>query len=262
MTAAHVATDDAVPRLAPGRRGVGSRLSAGHVVMVVAGLLGALLTLSLLKAADKTIPVAVAAGDIAAGERVDSGSFRVDDVRVDASVLDTLVPQEDLDSLEGRVTSRRIEEGELVRRSDLQPRGSGSTPRSMSFPIDASRAVGGELSAGDRVDVVAAADGGARYVLADVEVLAVEGGGGSGALRADDGGLTLTLAVGPSDAVSLASALDGATVTIVRATGAPPIRGGLPSVAAPPAAAPAGFDSTDVAGEPGGGDSGVEEPMP
>lgn len=253
MTAAPVATDETVARLAPRRRGLSSRLSAGHIVMVVAGLLGSLLTLSLLKAADKTVPVAVAAGDLAEGERVDTRSFRLAEVRVDASMLDTLVPQADLASVVGSRTSRRIEEGELVRRSDLQLRGSGSTPRSMSFPIEAARAVGGELSAGDHVDVVAADDGGARYVLAGVEVLAVDGGGGSGALRAGDEALTVTLAVGPSDAVSLASALDGATVTLVRSTGSAPIEGALPSVAPPPAAAATGpaLEVSSADGAPG-----------
>ena len=40
------------------RRALTSRVSTGHVVMVVAGLLGALLTLSALRAADDTRPVA------------------------------------------------------------------------------------------------------------------------------------------------------------------------------------------------------------
>ena len=233
MTAASVRPDDAIVQLGSPRRPFSSRLSAGHVVMVVAGLLGFLLTLALLDAADESVPVAVAASDIDAGERVHVASFAVVDVRAGGAVLDTLVLGDDIDAIEGRVAGRHLERGELVSRSALAPAGGGSVPRSMSFPIAAARAVDGELTAGDRVDVVAASEGAAHYVLAGVEVLAVGGGGGSGALQAGDDALTVTMAVRPSDAVRLAAALDGAEVTLVRSTGAAPLDGAPPSASEP-----------------------------
>ncbi len=230
MAAATLRQEEAIARLPAPRRPLASRLSAGHVVMVVAGLLGFLLTLGLLRAADRTVPVAVAAADIEAGERVDAGSFDLVDVHAGGSVLDTLVVADLIDSIDGRVAARRVGRGELVALSDLRTAGAGAAPRSMSFPIDAARAVGGALDAGDRVDVLAASDGAARYVLADVEVLAVGGGGGSGALRAGDDALTVTLAVQPDDAIRLAAALDGSAVTLVRSTGAEPVVGEPPPV--------------------------------
>lgn len=223
MTAAAVGPDDSIARLPTQRRPMSSRLSVGHVVMAVAGLLGFLLTLALLQAADETVAVAVAASDIEAGERVDAGSFELADVGAGGAVIDTLLLGEEIDTIEGRVAARRVEKGELVSLSDLEPAGAGAAPRSMSFPIEAARAVDGGLAPGDRVDVVAASDGAARYVLAGAEVLAVDSGGGSGALRTGGDALTVTLAVLPDDAVRLAAALDGATVTLVRSTGAEPL---------------------------------------
>jgi len=233
MMAATGGSGEPIADLPAPRRPFASRLSAGHLVMVVAGLLGFLLTLALLRAADETVPVAVAAADIEAGERVGAASFDVVDVGAAGTVLDTLVLADEIDAVEGRVAGRKVERGELVSHSDLEPAGRGSVPRSMSFPIDAARAVDGVLDAGDRVDVVAASDGAAHYVLAGVEVIAVEAGGGSGALRVGDEALTVTIAVRPGDAVRLAAALDGAVVTLIRSTGARPIEGeSLPALGA------------------------------
>jgi len=233
MSAAGVGTDETIARRPARRRPLSSRLSAGHVVMAVAGLLGFLLTLTLLDAADETVPVAVAASDIEAGERIDAASFGVVDVRADAAVLDTLVLGEEIDTIMGHVAGRRIGRGELVSLSDLETAGRGAVPRSMSFSIDVARALDGVLNAGDRVDVVAAAEGAAHYVLADVEVLAVDDGGRSGALQTGGDALTVTVAVRPGDAVRLAAALDGAEVTLVRSTGAVPLEGASPTASEP-----------------------------
>jgi hypothetical protein len=93
----------------------------------------------------------------------------------------------------------------------------------MSFPIDRSRALDGELVAGDTVDVVAAdaRTGEARYVATGAEVLRVAGTS-RGALGGDDT-MTVTLAVDPDTALTIATALHGNDLTLVRATGAPAI---------------------------------------
>ena len=75
----------------PPRRSLRGRLSVGHVVMIVAGLLGALLTLAVLRRADDTTPVAVAAREIPAGAEVTSGDFDLTEVKVDDDVASTLI---------------------------------------------------------------------------------------------------------------------------------------------------------------------------
>jgi Flp pilus assembly protein CpaB len=112
--------------------------------------------------------------------------------------------------------------GDLLERSDLAAPATGAAARSVSFPIDASLAVDGNLAVGDRVDVLASSDDGARsgYVLAGVDVVAVHSSN-SGPLRAGDGQITITVAVDAAGAQRLASALHGAHLLVVRATGAP-----------------------------------------
>jgi Flp pilus assembly protein CpaB len=99
----------------------------------------------------------------------------------------------------------------------------------MSFSIARARAVGGKLTAGDRVDVLAVEhdSGRAGYVVLDAEVVAAEGRSG-GALSGASDDITITLVVDPATAPELASAIDAGTVTLVRSTGAPAVRGQAP----------------------------------
>jgi Flp pilus assembly protein CpaB len=202
------------------RRALTSRVSTGHVVMVVAGLLGALLTLSALRAADDTRPVLVAAHDIVPGTVIDSRSFRTSSIHADAGVLATLFDASAVDDLRGQIAVARIPAGSLVTHDDVRAVAAGRAPRAMSFPIPVTRAVGGALGAGDRVDVLSVQHntGRSRYVATDAMVLAYSNHGG-GALQGSDDA-SITLAVEPEVAARIASALETGSVTLVRATGA------------------------------------------
>jgi Flp pilus assembly protein CpaB len=202
------------------RRALTSRVSTGHVVMVVAGLLGALLTLSALRAADDTRPVLVAARDIVPGTVIDSRWLRVSNIHADAAVLATLFDANAIDELRGQIAVGRIPAGSLVTHDDVRSTTAGKAPRAMSFPIPITRAVGGALVAGDRVDVLSVEHntGRSNYVATDASVLAFSNHGG-GALQGSDDA-SITLAVEPAVAARIASALETGSVTLVRATGA------------------------------------------
>jgi Flp pilus assembly protein CpaB len=193
--------------------------------MVLAGALGVLLTLSVLRAADRTQPVLVAAHDLAPGTVIDDGDVRVARVHAGGPVLATLFGPRDLPRLRGQVVTGNVASGALVARTDVRAVGSPGVTRVMSFPLPRARAVGGKLAPGDRVDLVAVDRGSGRagYVLTDAEVIAVDGPGGGPLGRASDD-VTVTLAVGGEDAPRLAAALEAGTVTLVRATGAAPLR--------------------------------------
>jgi Flp pilus assembly protein CpaB len=214
------------------RRSLASRLSAGHVVMLVAGLLGVLLTLRLVRAADESRPVLVAARDLVPGSVVDERAVRVGRVVADADVLASLVPAARADDVRGMVVTVPVAAGALLTRPSLRAPASGDAPRSISVPIARSRAVAGDVATGDRVDLVSVDPDSrvARYVADGVEVLAVAGAT-DGPLGAGDE-LTVTLAVAPDSALAVAAAAASESLFLVRATGAEP----LPPV--PPAAPP------------------------
>lgn len=211
------------------RRAFSSRVSTGHVVMVLAGALGVLLTLTVLKSADNTRPVLVAAHDIVPGTVINDASVRIAQVHVDASVLATLFDSDQLAGLRGRVVTTTVHEGELIARGAVSDLDAHASTRVMSFSIARARAVGGKLSTGDRVDVLAVdhTSGEAGYVLTDAEIVAVEGRGG-GALSGAADDVTITLVVDPRSARLLAAAIDAGTVMLVRSTGAPEALGLTP----------------------------------
>jgi Flp pilus assembly protein CpaB len=211
------------------RRELASRVSTGHVVMVLAGALGVLLTLTVLRSADDTRPVLVAARDLAPGTVLEDASFRVAHVHADAAILATLYASDQLGALRGHVVTSVVHEGELVAHTAVAER-DGRSARTMSFPIPRSRAVAGKLETGDRVDVLAVDhdSGRADYVVTDAEVVSAESRS-AGALAGASDDVTVTLVVDPESAPALAAALDGRTVMLVRATGAPP----MPARAAP-----------------------------
>jgi pilus assembly protein CpaB len=211
------------------RREMSSRLSTGHVVMVLAGALGVLLTLTVLRSADDTRPVLVAARDLAPGTVINDASVRVARVHADASVLATLFRAEQFGGVRGRVVTTVVHEGELIARGAVSALDAHVATRIMSFPMARARAVGGKLTTGDRVDVVAVDhdSGEAGYVVTDAEVVAVEGRNG-GALSGASDDVTITLVVDQATAPELASAIDAGTVMLVRSTGAPAVHGQTP----------------------------------
>lgn len=211
------------------RRGLSSRVSTGHVVMVLAGALGVLLTLTVLRSADDTRPVIVAAHDLAPGTVLSDASVHVARIHADASVLGTLFRADQIGTLRGRVVTATVQQGELLARGAVSALDAHASTRVMSFPIARARAVGGKLSTGDRVDVLAVDhdSGAAGYVLTDAEVVAVDGRSG-GALSGASDDVTITLVVDPTSAPELASAIDAGTVMLVRSTGAPAVHGQTP----------------------------------
>src|SRR6266550_3325132 len=203
------------------RRALRSRVSSGHVLMVVAGLLGLLLSLSVLRRADDTVAVVVAARDLASGTRLRPEMVRTARIHAEARVLGNLVPADGLDALDGSIVLASLRVGDLLARSGLGPASTRGAARAVSFPVDSALAVGGQLSAGDRVDVLASANdcSGSGYVLVGADVVAVHASG-TGPLRASDGHLSITVAVDSAGAQRLAASLHVADLLVVRSTGA------------------------------------------
>ena len=147
----------------------------------------------------------VAADDVVPGTVIAADSVRTARIDADDAVMASLYGPEDLDALEGRVATASIAKGSLVTRDAVQSSDAGAAVRSMSFPIPRAHALGGALTSGDRVDILAVGQDGsdAGYVMTGVEVLAVDGGRGGPLGTPED--VTLTIAVEADGAVRLAS---------------------------------------------------------
>ena len=201
-----------------------TRVSSGHIIMLLAGALGLLLTVSLLRTAGNTQPVLVAARDLAPGTVLDAGNVRVSRVHVDASVLTTLIPGDRPASIKGQVVVGSVRGGALLTHDLVRSVDAHAATRVMSVPIARAKAVDGRLVAGDHVDVLGVDHdtGRAGYVLTDAEVVTVDGHS-SGALSGASDDVTVTLVVDGATAPRLASAVAAGTVMLVRSTGAAPL---------------------------------------
>jgi Flp pilus assembly protein CpaB len=202
------------------RRTVLSRLSLGHVIMLVSGLLGVILTYTLLRERDEVTQVAVASESIEAGTVVTADQFRLVEVDAANEQLDTLLTNDELESLEGLIAVNSIASNEFIDRTDFVPASSTSGLRAMSLPIEPQHAAGGALAVGDTVDVIGVRDGAASYLAQGIEVLSVGGADSQGGLVGARDTLTLTLAVDEQTALELAAVLSDGSIEIVRATGA------------------------------------------
>jgi Flp pilus assembly protein CpaB len=218
---ATAAPDRATGEAPPARqrhRSVLNLVSGGHLVMIVAGLLGMLLTLALLRSADHRVRVAVAAHDLLPGDRVGPDDLRYERVKMDDDLLATVLEPDDVDAIAGSVAIGPVDEGELVARRDLRRPAAGSGLRAVSIPIDPSRAVAGDLSAGDRADVIMAGDREVAIIIAGAEVLAVNGPDDGTFGQAEDE-LAITLAVNAEEAQLLAAAVTDGDILVARSTG-------------------------------------------
>jgi len=205
-------------------RGLVGRLSGGHLLTLAAGLLGAACTFAALRAIDDTVDVAVARHDLPPGTRVQRSDLTAAAIRADGELLRRLVRADDAEELVGRVVVDEIDGGDPVLMSSLRSAAAPDGQRAMSFAVSESRAAGGAIEAGDRVDVLATdRDGDVGYALVDAEVLARSDAGDGAPIRSGGDELTLTLAVDADGARRLAAALAADDITVVRATGAKPI---------------------------------------
>lgn len=206
------------------RRWWRGRLSTGHIVVAVAGLLAALANFAVLRAASGTTTVLAASTAIPAG--ADLGPAMVEPVELgvgDAEPGQFVRPDSLTSANAGeRVAAVTIPEGALLRTADLRD-AAATEPgwRRMAVPLARERAVGGALQPEDRIDLIAVTDGQPAYLVSGARVLAVSEAGSGGLSVGGD--VTITIAVGADTALCVAEALARGELTAVLSTGQEPV---------------------------------------
>lgn len=173
-----------------------------------------------LNRATKVEPVAVAARDLAAGETVTPGDFRLIEMSTPSELAGRVYGVREVNDPAPKVTTHSITAGALMQRGDLAEAGAPGAQRAMSVPVDPTEAVGGSLRVGDLVDVIDASGAEAVYVLTAARVLAVADAGG-GRLGGGSSKFSVTVAVDAASALRVAAAIEGGKHSVVRSTGAP-----------------------------------------
>lgn len=211
-----------------------ARVPIGALGAVVAGILAFVLMVVGTAGSRRTVDIAVAAHDIQPGQPVTSADLRRVAVPADSPLVNALVGA-DIPGSAGLVAGHRITAGAPIAKGDLLGAAGSSGRRSMSVPVPVERANGGELSPGDRIDVIDTSGGQPNYVANDLEVLTV--------VDASSGGLSaravfsVSVSVDAEQALAVAGALAGGKVDLVRSTGARPVTPVQPNQQPPTTAA-------------------------
>ena len=211
----------AIDQQPPPKRKLSSRVSLLHIVAVASGLLAFMLILSWMSGQQNVVEVAVASDPVRPGVAIDVDMIEFIEIPASTAFVDRMVSQEDVVLLEGSVATRAIAPGEPILDSDLRPVASREGLRAMSIPFDITLAVGGDIVAGDRVDIIAEREGVTWFAASDVEVLAAPGDAVGAFGSTTD--YAVTLAVDDATALALATAFAADTVHLIRSTGAPEV---------------------------------------
>ena len=240
-TPAPVPTEDRVPRRVQPPRWLDLRLVLGLLLVLGSVLLGA----RVVTAADATVPVWAASGDLAAGTVLRAGDLVAIDVRLEKATDAYLSARNPLD---GRVLGRAVRKGELLPRSALEQ------PRryvQLALPVQAGY-VPPSLVRGQLVDVYALANstGGVADPSAASVTLVVSGapvqelsGRAAGVLSAPTTTVQVVVSVPADSASRVLGAIGGRPLAVVV----------HPSVeqGSAPSGAPAAPSSAAVAVPPG-----------
>lgn len=160
----------------------------------------------------------VVTDDVAAGERIDAGDVAL--VAMDLPPAQRRVAFTDAGAIVGATALAPLTGGQLVQSSDVAKPAGAPDRAQISLRLEPGAAVGGELRAGDVVDVIATYTAGgepqtstiSRGALV-VKLLQDEARVGAG------GSLVLVLAVLPDELEPIAAASAAGHVTIARTTG-------------------------------------------
>lgn len=191
----------------------------GGIVLIAISIAGGL---ALTRGPEAAIRIYVAASELDEGHVLNRDDLRVAEVRGAPGVLDGLVRAQRVGPPLGRALRVRVRAGAALSMDVL----GGAIPpgREITIPVSSDHALGGEVRAGDRVDLFATFDKGtdsARTLTVAREATV------RGVVRSDGlfgqhaGGISaLTLDVQPDAAIAVAFAARNGELDVVRAHGA------------------------------------------
>ncbi len=201
----------------PRRRNPLTRVTASHLLMVLAAVLAFATNLMVLRGQDETRPVVVAGTRIEAGRTISAADLSIAEVDVNDDLFATLIPGQQSSGLVGMVATRSIESGRMLGTDDLRPASAPVGLRAISIPIEVEHAVGGNIVPGDRIDLISVTETGPVYVLSGVEVLQIPDSSRGSITGAT--GYFVVVAVDDAQALAVAGAIQGGGLEVVRSTG-------------------------------------------
>ena len=202
------------------KRKAGSKLTSGHLLMIISGLATFLLVIIVLGSQGKTITVFVANNQIPVGQQITAQDFKP--TEIPSSSLDSqYFKAKDFLGETKIYAARTIEKNEPLLIIAKNTKTAASNVRLISLPIDKTKAVNGALAKGDQIDIIETPDGGCAYrVMAGLNIASVSGGTSSGGLGGGTSAYTLIISLTSEDDESkLDGIISRGQYQLVRVTG-------------------------------------------
>lgn len=153
-----------------------------------------------------TTSYVVATRDFVPGEMITDDSLGLVAIELPASQAEGVFTNGE--DVVGQITISPLQSGETVSRSAVRPPAEVAGTSELTFQIETHRALAGNLDSGDRIDIVATAEGTTRFVATDIAVISA---------FSDDGDTTVTVALPePEVVLVVANAVDTANVVLAR----------------------------------------------
>lgn len=193
------------------------RPALSHVLIALAVILAFVFNFLALQDRSETQLVAVVEQPVVAGSVLTPGDIRFVPIGSNFEGLSGLVTEDAWPGLEGWVVNRSIAAGVPLDIGSLSEPVAGGGLGFMSIPVAIEHAAGGLLQVGDRVDVISILDGGPEFVATGLSIVSLGTTDRSGLGGLDD--YHIVVAVTPSQALSLAAAIEAGSLEVIRATG-------------------------------------------
>jgi Flp pilus assembly protein CpaB len=193
--------------------------------MIAAALAAFVLVVSVLQDRSLTAQIVVADVEILPGTAITPDMVSVVEIPADSDLVDRVATMADLADHDVSA-GHRLAEGDPITLTALAPASTPSGLRAMSLPIDRVDAVGGDLAAGDRVDIISVSGGSAAYIAVDLEVIATQSSDGRTGSLSSTAALStyyVTVSIDDQAALAVALAMDVGEVAVLRSTGAEPV---------------------------------------
>ena len=201
------------------KRSRGSRFSGGHWLVILVGLLAVVMNFAALRDRTELLSVALLAQDIAVGSTISANDLIAVETGLGSPHSDGMISGGEISAVLGMVATRSLHSGEFAYATDFRNAAAPSALRAFAIPIEPVSAVGGAVAVTDRIDVIQAFEGVARYLALNLEVIAIPAVDDRGI---GTSGFHVTVAIDAETALILAKALDEGGVSLVRSTGASP----------------------------------------
>jgi hypothetical protein len=215
------------PRTVRRRRGLpGSRAVVGGLLVAAAAV--GMFAAASSSGAGRTRSYVVARHELAPGTRLQAGDLELAAMELPPTSQGRVFTSSE--PLLGATLVAPLGAGELVQSSAVVARAGDTASRELSFTVERGRLSPG-VKQGERADLLATYGSGTdAYTVAVVRQAHIVGLERPRTSTGENGPATVTVAVeDPNDALALAHAVQLGKVTVVRATGAPPLPGVPPT---------------------------------